>query len=196
LWITSLFPVYESAKRTFQVWLIAGTLVAVSAVFSFGWIKGLTEARFERDAIRFVSDRSVEKFVQQGGTSRVSKGNEPLIQWESFSNERLEMLLRSGKPVFIDFTADWCLTCKSNELLAIETSDFAKAIKEGNFVAIKADKTTPNPHVDSLLRKLGNSSASIPFYAVFPAMSPSKPIVMDGLYSSPDAFIKNFRSAL
>ncbi len=196
LWATSLVANHESSARKMQVWFVAGCIVVVGATVSFGWIKGVTEDRFERDAIRFVSARSAGKYVQKTSGSDASTGNAALIDWEDYSTERLESLLQSGKPVFIDFTADWCLTCKSNELLAIETPDFAKAIRAGNVVAMRADKTAPNPDVDSLLRKLGNSSASIPFYAVFPAREPNKPIVMDGLYSSPEPFVTRIQSAL
>lgn len=195
LWLTSFVPVYDSLLRRMRVWSVASLIVAVVAVVSFGWLKGVTDQRFERDAIRLLSTRGYGDSLQQVKTLSASLNQQRSIVWENFSKERLEELLQAGKPVFLDFTADWCLTCKSNELLAIETEDVANALMAGNVVAMKADKTVPNPNADQLLRKLGNSSASIPYYAVFPAGQPSKPIVMDGLYSSPDVFVKNIQSA-
>jgi suppressor for copper-sensitivity B len=102
--------------------------------------------------------------------------------------------LETTVPVFVDFTADWCLTCKTNEAVAIETTIVADTLKAGNIIALKADKTSPNPAVDSLLRKLGNTSASIPFYAVFPAGRPLEPILLDGLYSTPTPFVNALRT--
>ena len=89
----------------------------------------------------------------------------------------------------MDFTADWCLTCKSNESVAINQPEVAELIRRDGIVALKADKTEPAPEVDQLLRQLGNNSASIPFYAVFPDKNPAQPITLDGIFSSPEAFI-------
>ena len=194
LWMTSFVPVYESIPRKLGVWTAASVVVIAVAVVSFGWLKEVSERRFEREADRLFASRSNGIAAKTREASSFDKKSS--IAWEDFSRERLESLLQEGQPVFIDFTADWCLTCKSNELLAIETEGVADALKAGNVVAMRADKTTPNPNADQLLRKLGNSSASIPFYALFKKGQPKNPIVMDGLYSSPDAFVKNIQSAL
>ena len=52
-----------------------------------------------------------------GGVPRRDQGG---IAWEPYSRHRLEELVDEGKTVFVDFTADWCLTCKANEVAAIE----------------------------------------------------------------------------
>ena len=109
------------------------------------------------------------------------------IAWEPFSKHRLEELVNGGKTVFVDFTADWCLTCKVNEAAAIERPEVARLIRENGVVALRADKTKPAPEVDETLRRLGNKAASIPFYAIFPSNSSSKPILLDGLLTSPAA---------
>ena len=56
-----------------------------------------------------------------------------------------EALVNSGKTVFVDFTADWCLTCKANEAAAIERPEVARLIRENGIVALRADKTGPAP---------------------------------------------------
>jgi suppressor for copper-sensitivity B len=117
------------------------------------------------------------------------------ISWEPFSKRRLEELVNGGKTVFVDFTADWCLTCKANEAAAIERPEVARVIRENGVVALRADKTKPAPEVDETLRRLGNKAASIPFYAIFPGNVSSKPILLDGLLTSPGPIVQAFRRA-
>ena len=74
-----------------------------------------------------------------------------------------------------------------------ETKAFVEA--EG-IVTLQADKTHPAPEVDELLRQLGNRGRSIPFYAIFPADTPHKPILMDGLITSPAQIIAKFKLAV
>jgi thiol:disulfide interchange protein len=68
--------------------------------------------------------------------------------------------------------------------------DFVEA---NGIVMMKADKTKTSPEIDELLVKLGNRTKQIPFYAIFPAGRPNDPIVMDGLYTSPAAFIEKLK---
>ena len=117
------------------------------------------------------------------------------IAWEPFTKHRLEELVNGGKTVFVDFTADWCLTCKANEVAAIERPEVDRLIRENDVVALRADKTKPAPEVDETLHRLGNKVASIPFYAIFPSDSSSTPILLDGLLTSPDPIVNALREA-
>ena len=159
-------------------------IVAVAGWLSFGWLYEISTERFERAATRYVT-------AQGGEIAQVShtSASETEIPWEAYSKERLEAAIASGKTVFVDFTADWCLTCKANESVAINQPEVAELIRRDGIVALRADKTEPAPEVDKLLKQLGNNSASIPFYAVFPEDNPAKPITLDGIFSSPAAFL-------
>ena len=59
-----------------------------------------------------------------------------------------------------------------------QTKDFVEA---NGIATLQADKTGSAPNVDALLRSLGNANAGIPFYAIFPAGEPNKPILLDGI---------------
>ena len=63
-------------------------------------------------------------------------------------------------------------------------------------MTLKADKTYAAPEVDNVLRRLGNKSGSIPFYAVFPGADPNRPILLDGLLTSPKPIIDAMKKAL
>ena len=69
-------------------------------------------------------------------------------------------------------------------------------ITSNNIVAIKADKTTDSPDIDALLVKLGNHAMAIPFYAIYPAGQPDKPILLDGVFASPDRVMEALRQAV
>ncbi|MEM6472088.1 MAG: thioredoxin family protein [Planctomycetota bacterium] len=183
VWFAARTPAYAPGAQKLRAWSIAATMVVATTVVSFGWLEGVMQARFQRAAERLLSQQSVT--IVNADPSLDADG----IAWQNYSPELLEELIQQGRPVFVDFTADWCLTCKANEASAIETEEFSEALKQSGTVALRADKTEANPEVDELLRKLGNSAASIPFYAVFPADAPNQPVLLDGVYHSPDAFV-------
>lgn len=185
VWYAGRAPVQESIRKQLKAWFVAAGMIVVIGFISFTWLQGVMQQRFERAAQRLISNH-----IENSQSALVEIQTTGAIQWEDYSPERLEGLLKAGRPVFIDFTADWCLTCKANEATAIETSEVAAALRESNAIALRADKTEPNPAVDRLLRQLGNSAASIPFYAVFPAGKPNEPILLDGIYATPAPFVK------
>ena len=73
------------------------------------------------------------------------------------------------------------MTCKTNEAVALNIRQTKDFIEANGIATVKADKTGSAPNVDALLRSLGNANAGIPFYAVFPAGEPNKPILLDGI---------------
>ena len=158
-------------------------VVALGAWLSFGWLYEVSTERFDRAATRHV-------VAQTGKALEITEnlvGHD--IPWQPYSQELLEESIANGKTVFVDFTADWCLTCKANESVAINQPAVADLIRREGIVAIRADKTVPSPEIDRLLRQLGNNSASIPYYAVFPDDNPTKPITLEGIFSSSAAFV-------
>lgn len=186
VWFAGQTPFTATRSKKLRAWGIAALMILASSSVSFGWLKGIMQDRFERAAMRFAADR-IEGDSAVDVSSAVS--NEEGISWQDYSPERLESAIASGQPVFVDFTADWCLTCKANEAAAVNTPDLANALRDNQVLALRADKTEPNPEADSLLRKLGNSAASIPFYAVFHPENPGHPILLDGVFASHTAFV-------
>jgi len=98
------------------------------------------------------------------------------IQWQAFSLEKLDADLRDNKAVFIDFTADWCLTCKVNEQTVMTDREVVEKFKSRDIVPIRADWTNRNPDITRLLAKFGR--IGVPLYVVFPAGKPTEPIVL------------------
>jgi thiol:disulfide interchange protein len=86
--------------------------------------------------------------------------------WEKFTPERLASELKRGRPVFIDFTAEWCITCKFNESTVLETAAVQAAFSERQIVKLKADWTNGDPAITKLLKQFGRPG--VPLYVLYP----------------------------
>jgi suppressor for copper-sensitivity B len=84
------------------------------------------------------------------------------IEWHALSE--LDALVRSGRTVFLDITADWCVTCKVNKALVVNDRAIARRLA-GDVVAVRADWTRPDPRIAEYLRSFGRYG--LPFNAVF-----------------------------
>ena len=84
-----------------------------------------------------------------------------------FDDARLAELRKQGRPVFLYFTADWCLTCKVNERAAIDRAEVAKAFAEKHVVVMVGDWTRGDPAISRFINAHGRSG--VPFYLFYPA---------------------------
>jgi thiol:disulfide interchange protein len=94
----------------------------------------------------------------------------------------LEKALSSGRAVFVDFTADWCLTCKSNERFAIDTPAVRAAFARRNVLPLRADWTHGDPAITEILKKHGR--VGVPMYLVYPGGTDKDPILLPELITS------------
>ncbi len=101
----------------------------------------------------------------QRGTG--SEGPPGLIAWQPFERARAEQLAAEGTPVFVDVTADWCLTCKVNERLVLDTPEVAAAFARLGVVPMRADWTTRDRAIGDFLAEHGRYG--IPFYMLYGA---------------------------
>ncbi|MFC3051013.1 protein-disulfide reductase DsbD family protein [Kordiimonas pumila] len=88
---------------------------------------------------------------------------------QTFTEARLKSLLDAEKPVFAYFTAEWCITCKVNERVALKTDRVQQAFAEKNITVLKGDWTNRNEDIASVLARYGR--AGVPLYLYFPAGS-------------------------
>ena len=85
----------------------------------------------------------------------------------AFDEAKLDALRKDGKPVFLYFTADWCLTCKVNENAAIERAEVKRAFADKHVVVMVGDWTRGDPAISRFLAAHGRSG--VPFYLFYPA---------------------------
>jgi thiol:disulfide interchange protein len=84
----------------------------------------------------------------------------------AYSPEKLAALRKAGTPVFVDMTADWCVTCKANEHAVLDGDNFQALLKRTGAVYMKGDWTDVNPTISAFLQQY--HSPGVPLYVVFP----------------------------
>ncbi len=108
--------------------------------------------------------------------------------WVKFDEEKIAGFVNESKTVFVDVTADWCLTCKANELFVLKTQEVEELLKRDNTVAMVADWTNGDKNITAFLRRFGKYG--VPFYVVF---SPKHP---DGVTLSEVLTVEGVKKAL
>ena len=85
---------------------------------------------------------------------------------ESYSEQRLAELRREGRTVFVNFTADWCITCKVNEKAALDNERVKAAFAGHRVVWMTADWTRADPVITAALARFGRNG--VPLYLLYP----------------------------
>ena len=73
--------------------------------------------------------------------------------------------IKTGQPVFVDVTADWCITCKLNKIAVLETKEVSEAFQKAGFILLQADWTNPSNEVAKFLAM--HERFGIPFDIIF-----------------------------
>ncbi len=102
--------------------------------------------------------------------------NSNLDDWQPYSENLVQNLREQGRPVFVDFTADWCITCKANEKVALSRAGFKAAVSEHNVALVKADWTNQDPAISRVLAYFERSG--VPLYLVYPADTSQSPEIL------------------
>jgi thiol:disulfide interchange protein DsbD len=85
--------------------------------------------------------------------------------YEPFTQDKLDALLATGRPVFVNMTAAWCITCLVNERTALSTGAVREAFSGKNVAYLKGDWTNRNPEITRLLERFGRSG--VPLYVLY-----------------------------
>ncbi len=158
-------------------------LTALLLVAAAGWMVG----RWHRTDLRSgLLARVASVLALALAASAVARGAgqepPPLAvgdHWQAFSEESLSSALGRGQPVFIDFTAAWCLTCQVNERLVLSTENVLEAFRSRNVVLLKADWTRQDPVITAALESLGRSG--VPVYALYPGGEDNRPDLLPAI---------------
>ena len=89
------------------------------------------------------------------------------LVWSAYSPQALASARAAGHPVFIDFTAAWCLSCKFNEGVVLRAADVESALRTHNVTLLKADWTKYDPEITRELAAVHRSG--VPTYVIYPA---------------------------
>ena len=98
------------------------------------------------------------------------------IDWQRWSPAAVAQARAQGRPVFVDFTADWCLTCQANKRIAIDIPSVRAKLKETNAVALLGDYTRLPDDITTELNRFGR--AGVPLVLVYPKNADEPPQVL------------------
>ena len=152
-------------------------LTALLLVSAAGWMVG----RWQRTDLRSgVAARVVSLGLLAGAILLVMEGSgqqAPLMAveegWLPYSQEEVERTIAQGQPVFVDFTAAWCLTCQVNERIVLATETIQQAFRDRGVVLFKADWTRQDPDITEALEALNRTG--VPVYALYGGSSAAIP---------------------
>jgi thiol:disulfide interchange protein DsbD len=154
------------AKFALGLGLVAVIIIAIGALSSGNIIKWL----------------NVVSGASPADATAVSSGPSAGIPTEPWSPEKVATLRAAGKPVFVDFTAAWCVTCQVNERTALATAEVADAFKKTGAVYLKADWTNRNADIAKALAAEGRSG--VPLYLLYDAGGTGDPKILPQLLTS------------
>ena len=98
------------------------------------------------------------------------------IAWQRWTPEAVAKGLAEGRPVLVDFTADWCITCQVNQKTSIEITSVREKIKANNALALLGDYTTQPTNITAELQRHGR--AGVPMVLVYPKDPAKEPILL------------------
>ncbi|HHP7243551.1 MAG TPA: protein-disulfide reductase DsbD family protein [Elainellaceae cyanobacterium] len=107
-----------------------------------------------------------------------STNNATSLNWEPYTAQRLEALKAANEPVFVNFSASWCITCLVNEKVALSQPEVAAAFEQKGVAYLKADWTNRDEAIAQTLESFGRSG--VPLYLAYPAGA-SEPRVLPQL---------------
>ncbi len=144
-WIFGRWAAPVKAKRTRWIArIVSAALIVAASVFGVS----ATKAAYRR----FETSSGAES---ESGTGR----------WEEWSSERVEAELAAGRPVFVDFTATWCLICQVNKKIALRTAATEALFDEYGIVTLEGDWTRYDPAITDELERYGRSG--VPLYLLY-----------------------------
>ncbi len=146
-------------------WLIGGVASAalLIAIIVINRLKAPTLMILAMAAGIFVGGYMALGRLPAGAQGEALQGE---LGGEIFSEQKLAALRAEGKPVFLYFTADWCVTCKVNEAAAINRDQTAQAFGKAGIVTMVGDYTRRDPAITRFLAKHGRSG--VPLYLYYP----------------------------
>ena len=157
---------------------VARLLVFLLGVALVTWVYGVAGHRFPTHPFAVASGLAVLLFGI-GWFSMMFQAEPPQAQsaeslpYRPYSTAAVLAELAAGRPAFVDFTADWCITCKFNEQHVLRDESVLQGFKKANVVAFRADWTRRDDGIRRILASFGRSG--VPMYLLYSPNNPTGP---------------------
>ena len=167
-------------RRSTDAVVWAGALLLVLGVAC--WVQGAFNTLVSSNGSRWTSRAVIAALVLGGGWFCVEQivRAEPIadVNGVSFATQ-LANAQKTGRLVFVDFTARWCAICQSNKKFVLDTDPVQKALQDQNAIFLQADYTSYSEDIAELLHRF--NAPSVPLYVIYPAGKPDAPVVLPTL---------------
>lgn len=176
IWLVYVLP--DASRITFMVFLLGLSMAfwMIGCMYNVASPAG-TKWRVRLSALACIGIFSgAAWFLQHGFGSH--------LPWEPFTERRMTELVEEGRPVLIDFTANWCQICKTNEFVALNRSETLEFVNDHNVATLVADYTQENPEIKHWLSRFNQES--VPLTVIIPPRRGTEqvsPILISGPYS-------------
>jgi thiol:disulfide interchange protein DsbD len=158
--------------------LLAAVLGSLLLLAIAGWFLGRWPAKRWAAAVAgvivlavivacVVAPRKLAEAPEAAGSGSAPAGGQSASQatWQPWSADAASRATAAGQPVFVDFTASWCLSCQVNERVALSQPEVMQAFAGANVLLLRADWTREDPAITQTLTALGRSG--VPVYALY-----------------------------
>ena len=177
---TVIFFIYFM-QQAYVVPLLIMLLGIGLALWMIGNLYDVTSPIRKKTTVRVVSFALAAVICGFGYSMTNTSVDTAKLPWEEFSEAKLQAALAEKKTVLVDFTADWCMTCKTVEKFALNTPETKELIEQHDIVTLYADYTHQSPEIKRWLEKF--DSVSVPLTVIFPGNQPNRPIVIRDVYT-------------
>jgi DsbC/DsbD-like thiol-disulfide interchange protein/cytochrome c biogenesis protein CcdA len=176
IWLIWVFT--QNAGVNALLGLLAGFLLLAVAGAILGRYPARRSATIVATVVALLAVALPVYAVQLFGAplTAASAATGPGTNWKPFSPEAVADARAHGHPVFVDFTASWCLSCQVNERVVLDRADVQKRLNSSGVVLLKADWTRHDASIGQALAALGRSG--IPTYALYPASPTAQPFLL------------------
>lgn len=166
MYLTAVWLLWVLGGLTDRHGMALGLVGLVALAFALWWLRR-APGWFGRSAsialVASVAAMAARLDVGQDDASGAARADASRdMAWEAYSDARFEALRAQGRSVFVDFTADWCLTCKLNERGALRAATVRKLFAEQDVALLVGDWTRPDPAITAVLQRYGRSG--VPLY--------------------------------
>lgn len=168
IWLLSVLEAQIGPQSAFTVAVLAVLVLAVLAV------RRVEGARLAKYAVPVALLLAVATALAPlradyspvpASDNKDKQASDDAIDWIDFDEAGIADMVRDGRTVFVDVTADWCITCQYNKTTVVETDETERLFNTVDMVAMKADWTRPDPVIAKYLAKYGRYG--IPFNIVY-----------------------------
>ena len=190
LWLSGRF-----AGTDGMVALLVFLLVVGFAAWVFGALQRAASTRLLAAGTTLVALIAIAGTLTLPATRATSDergADSGAIAWRSYDPGEVASTVRGGSVVFVDFTADWCITCKLNERVVLRDERVLAELERLQVVPFKADWTRRDPEIRAELARRGR--AGVPMYLVFSPEAPDDPEVLPELLTV-DGLIRALQGA-